>query len=159
LFTKNLMERLPSPLTPGAWRDIVSKATSVHYQFTAWGDHWWNLARPRQRELSMLAAGALGLYLLLKLVFRSATSRRRRRAEPPLPTFFERAVSAVWVALLRAIPVLAASLTLYIGLDALDLMQGNPWGRLVPTFLRGIIAFAGISALVVAVLAPTAPQW
>jgi small-conductance mechanosensitive channel len=159
LFTKNLMERLPSPLTPGAWRDIASKATSVHYQFTAWGDHWWNLARPKQRELSMLAASALGLYLLLKLVFGRATSRRRRRAEPPLPTFFERAVSAVWVALLRAIPVLAASFALYIGLDALDLIQGNPWGRLVPSFLRGVIVFAGISALVVAVLAPTAPQW
>src|SRR5262245_12213090 len=96
LFAKDLMERLPSPLTPGAWREIASNASTVHYQFTAWSEHWWNQARAKERELGMLAAAVIGIYLLLKIVFRRATNRRGRRAEPPLPTFFERAVSAVW---------------------------------------------------------------
>ncbi|HEY7600688.1 MAG TPA: mechanosensitive ion channel domain-containing protein, partial [Candidatus Limnocylindrales bacterium] len=57
------------------------------------------------------------------------------------------------------LPVLIAGFVFYIGLDAIDLVQPNPWGRLVPTALKGVIVFAAISALVRAVLAPSAPQW
>jgi small-conductance mechanosensitive channel len=159
LFAKNLMERLPSPLTPGTWREIAARAASVHYQFTAWGTHWWSMAREKQSTLALLLGGTAVLFVVLRLAFRKATNRRGLRREPPLPTFFERAVSAFWVAALRILPVLIAGFVFYIGLDAIDLVQPNPWGRLVPTALKGVIVFAAISALVRAVLAPSAPQW
>ncbi|MBO0764240.1 MAG: mechanosensitive ion channel family protein [Hyphomicrobiaceae bacterium] len=159
LFAKNLMERLPSPLTPGAWREIASRAASVRYQLAAWGTHWWGMARDKQSALALLLGSALVVLALLRLAFRRATNRRPLRCEGPLPTFFERAVSAFWVAALRVLPVLVAGFVLYIGLDALDLVQPNPWGRLVPATLKGVIVFTAIAALVQAVLAPSAPQW
>jgi potassium-dependent mechanosensitive channel len=159
LFTKNLMERRPSPLTPGAWREVVSSTSGVVYQFTAWAHHWREQALGKESQLALLLGGTALLWALLRLALRRATSRRHRRREPPLPTFFERAVSAFRVAALRLVPVLVACFTLYFGLDALDLLEGNPWGRLVPTLLSGVLIFTAISALVTSVLAPSAPQW
>jgi small-conductance mechanosensitive channel len=159
LFTRNLMERQPSPLTPGAWREFVAHESGVRYQFTAWAQHWWNDARSRQSELGVLLATALALFAVLKLLFGKATRRRGKRAEPPYPTFFERAVSAFWVTALSALPVFAAGFTLYIGLDALGLIQNNPWGRLFPPLFKAVLVFAAIAALLRAVLAPGARQW
>lgn len=159
LFAKNLMERRPSPVTPGAWREVASHLSSVQAQFTAWALHWREQAQGKESQVAGLLGGSALLWALMRLVLRRATRRRHKRREPPLPTFFERAVSAFRVAALRLLPLLAASFVLYFGLDALDLVQGNPWGRLVPTVLRGVLIFAAISALVAAVLAPSAPQW
>jgi small-conductance mechanosensitive channel len=158
-FTKNLMQRRSSPLTPGAWREVVSSAANVHYQFTAWAEHWRELARGKEGNLALLLGGTALLWATLRLALRRFTSRRHKRREPPLPTFFERAVSAFKVAALRLLPVLIAGFVLYFGLDALDLVQANPWGRLLPTFLWGVFTYASISSLVAAVLAPSAPQW
>jgi potassium-dependent mechanosensitive channel len=159
LFTKSLMARRSSPLTPGAWREVVSDASGVHYQFTSWAQHWRQQALGKESQIALLLGGTALLWALLRLALRPATSRRHRRREPPLPTFFERAVSAFKVAALRLVPGLVGCLVLYFGLDALDLLEGNPWGRLVPTFLMGALIFSAISALVTAVLAPSAPQW
>jgi small-conductance mechanosensitive channel len=159
LFTKNLMERRQSPLTPGSWREIASHTWTVQAQFTSWAQHWREQARGKETSLVLLLGGSVLLWAMLKLALAKATNRRHRRQEPPLPTFFERAVSAFWVAALRLLPVLIAGFILYFGLDALDLVHGNPWGRLVPAFLTGVFIFAAISALVAAVLAPSAPQW
>ena len=159
LFTKNLMERLPSPLLPGVWREIVSDTSSVGYQFKAWGDHWWQRAREKQGALSLLVGAVLLLYAVLKLVLSRWTDRRALRAGPPLPTFFERAVSASWVAPLRALPMFAAGFLLYGGLDALELLQNNPWGRSIPAMLRAAFTIAAVAALLSAVMAPTEPQW
>jgi small-conductance mechanosensitive channel len=159
LFTKNLMERLPSPLLPGVWREVVSDAHNVSYQFSAWADHWWQRAAGKRDDLAMLAGGVLLLYVILKLLSRRWTDRRALRAEPPEPTFFERAVSAFWVAPLRALPALAAAIVLYVGLDALDVIEGNPWGRSIPSVLRAVLIFACVAALLSAVIAPKEPQW
>jgi small-conductance mechanosensitive channel len=159
LFTRGLMTRLPSPLTPGAWRDLAASTHGVSAPFGAWATHWWARARPKQTQLWLLLAGTGFLFALLNLVLWRSTHRRSRRTEPPLPTFFERAVSAFRVAALRVLPLLAAAFTLYIGLDAFDLIAGNPWGQLIPTALRALVTVAAVLALVRAVLAPGAPQW
>jgi small-conductance mechanosensitive channel len=159
LFTKNLMERLPSPLLPGVWRQVMTDANNVSYQFRAWADHWWQRGREKQGELAQLAGAALLLYVLLKAFFGWWTNRRLLKAEQPLPTFFERAVSAFWVAPLRALPAFAAGFVLYGGLDALNLLEGNPWGRSAPAVLKGVLVFSAVSALLSAVMAPGEPQW
>jgi len=160
LFMKNLMERQSSPLTPGAWREIAAMASNVRYQFAAWAEHWRSQARGKETPLGLLLAAVLIVFAALKFVVRWATDRRLLKAAPPHPTFFERAVSASWVAPLRAAPAFAAGLLIYGGLDALDLLQGNnPWARLFPAMLKGALAFAAIAALLGAVLAPSEPQW
>jgi potassium efflux system protein len=158
LFTKNLLERLPSPLLPGIWRDIVTDAPAVRHRFSSWVDNWSYWAARKQGELSLLVAAVLFLYVFLKLVVARRTRRRTLRAEPPLPTFFERAISVSWVAPLRALPTVAASLLLYGGLDTLELLY-NPWGRAAFGILKGILVFVTVSALLYAVMAPRAPQW
>jgi potassium-dependent mechanosensitive channel len=159
LFTKSLMTRLKSPLTPGAWREMAASTSGVGAPFTAWATHWWNKTAPKGSQLWLLLAGTGILYALLKLVLWRTTHRRTKRTEPPLPTFFERAVSAVWVAALRVVPLLVAGFVLFVGLDALELIAGNPWGQLIATGLKAVLMVAAVLALVRAVLAPAEPQW
>jgi potassium-dependent mechanosensitive channel len=158
LFTKNLLERLPSPLLPGIWRDIVTDAPVVRHRIGSWVENWSYWAARKQGELSLLAAVVLFVYIFLKLVVARRTRRRTLRAEPPLPTFFERAISVSWVAPLRALPAAAASLLLYGGLDTLELLY-NPWGRAAFGILKGLLVYVTVSALLYAVMAPRAPQW
>jgi small-conductance mechanosensitive channel len=159
LFTKSLLTRRKSPLTPGAWREAAASMADATPPFRAWATHWWGKAQPKQSQLWLLLAGTGILYALLKLLLWRPSHRRAQRTEPPLPTFFERAVSAFWVAALRMLPPLAAAVVLFIGLDALDLIGGNPWGRLIPAALKAGLMVAAICALVRAVLAPGEPQW
>jgi small-conductance mechanosensitive channel len=160
LFTKNLMERQPSPVLPGVWRQITSDTTSAAHHFKGWSALWWERAREKQNALALLVGSALLAYAVLTLIVSWWTDRRRLRAEPPPPTFFERAISASWVAPLRALPAFAAALLLYVGLDALALIHNdNPWGRSAPAILRGIFIFAAMKALISAVIAPREAQW
>jgi potassium-dependent mechanosensitive channel len=160
LFTKNLMERQLSPVLPGVWRKIVSDTTSAVQEFKGASELWWLRAREKESALALLLGSALLVYAALKLMLSWWTNRRGLRTEPPPPTFFERAVSASWVAPLRALPTLAAALVLYVGLDALALIQNdNPWGRSSPAILKGILIFAAVTALTSAVMAPREPQW
>jgi small-conductance mechanosensitive channel len=159
LFTKNLLERQPSPVLPGVWRQLTSDTESALHHLRGWSVLWWERAQSRQQALALLAGAALAVYVLLKLFMAWWTDRRRLRTEPPLPTFFERAVSAAWVAPLRALPAFASALLLYVGLDALALLPtDNPWGRAAPAILKGILIFSAVRALISVVLA-RAPQW
>ena len=159
LFTKNLMERHSSPLLPGVWRQIASDTTSAVYQVEGWSALWWHRAQEKRNALALLVGSALLVYAALTLIMSWWTDRRKLTAEPP-PTFFQRAISVSWVAPLRALPAFAAALLLYIGLDALALIQNdNPWGRSAPAILKGIFTFAAVTALISAVMAPREPQW
>ena len=59
---------------------------------------------------------------------------------------------------MRALPAVAASILIYGGLDALELLY-NPWGRAAAGILKGTLVFVTVSALLYAVLAPQEPQW
>ena len=74
-------------------------------------------------RLNCACAAALILYAVLKLVLSWWTDRRGLRAEPPPPTFFERAVSASWVAPLRALPTLAADPERLVAGAPMDLLR------------------------------------
>ncbi|MBX9589170.1 MAG: DUF3772 domain-containing protein [Hyphomonadaceae bacterium] len=158
LFTKNLLERLPSPLLPEIWRDVVADAPAVRHRINAWVDDWSFWAARKQHDLTLLLVGGLLLYVVLKYIIRRWTNRRALRAQPPPPTFFERAISVAWVAPVRALPALSASVLVYGGLDALGLLY-NPWGRAAAGILKGTLVFVTVSALLYAVLAPREPQW
>jgi potassium efflux system protein len=158
LFTKNLMERLPSPLLPGLWRDLMSDAPGVANRISYLTEDWLHWAGAKRVPLALLVGVAVLLFVGLRYSIGRLTDRHLLRTAAPLPSFFERARSAAWVAPLRALPAIAAGVLLYGGLDALDLLF-PPWGRAAGAVLRAVIVFSALSALIHAVLAPRSPQW
>ena len=158
LFTRNLMERLPSPLLPRTWRDVMSDSPGVGHRIGYLWEDWLQWAAPKSLWLALLFAAAFVLYLVLRHVTGRLTERHTQRSEPPPPSFFERAKSAAWVAPLRAAPAILAAALLYGGLDSLDLLFA-PWGRAAGAAFKAIVVISGLSALIFAVFAPRSPQW
>ncbi len=159
LFTRNIIERRPSPLMPGVWRDVLNKTPGVGHHLSYLGDDWMYWAKRKGQEMLLLLGAALVLFVGLEYAIARFTDRRKERAEEPPPSFFERAKSAAWVAPLRALPTIAASVLVYVGLDTFDLLFPPYWARVAPAVLKSIVLFAAVAALIFAVLAPGAPQW
>ena len=157
LFTRNLLERLPSPLLPGVWHDFSNETPAVgrrlHYLFDDWS--YW--ASHKTTELIALVLAAIVLFFVLRVLVARYTGYRHVAREVP-PTFFERAFSVSWTAPLRALPVAAAALLLYVGLDALDLLYA-PWGRVAAAVLKAILVLAAVTTVISMVLTPSEPNW
>ena len=158
LFAKNLMERRPSPLLPEIWRDLVSRSPGVGHRLSYLTEDWLHWAHTKQLQIWLLVGAALVLFIGLKIAVTRYTDRRQLRREPPLPSFFERAMSVAWVAPLRALPAVAAAVLLYAGLDGLELLF-PPWGATAASVLKAVVLYSAVAALVYAVLSPRAPQW
>ena len=157
IFTRNLLERLPSPLLPGVWHDFSTETPAVgrrlHYLFDDWS-YWAGSKKP---ELAGLVVAALILFFGLRLLVARLTAARHVAREVP-PTFFERAFAVSWTAPLRALPVAAAAFLIYAGLDTLDLLY-PPWGRAAGAVLKAVLVLAAVTTLIYMVLAPSEPQW
>jgi small-conductance mechanosensitive channel len=158
LFAKNLMERRPSPLLPDLWRELMSKAPPVGNRISYLTDDWLRWANIKRLKVGLLLGAVVILFVALRLGLGRLTDRRQKRSVPPPPSFFERAMSVAWVAPLRALPTIAAALLLYAGLDAMDLLF-PPWGVTAAGVLKAVVLYAAVSALIFAVLAPSAPHW
>ena len=158
LFAKNLMERRPSPLLPELWRDLMSKAPPVGNRISYLTNDWLRWASNKRLKVGLLLGAVVILFVALRTGLGRLTDRRPKRSEPPLPSFFERAMSVAWVAPLRALPAIAAALVLYGGLDAMDLLF-PPWGATAAGVLKAVVLYSAVSALIFAMLAPRAPQW
>jgi small-conductance mechanosensitive channel len=68
IFTKNLLERLPSPLLPGLWRDFSNETPAVTRRVNYLSDDWWYWARGKELKLAGLLGGALLLFLVLRFI-------------------------------------------------------------------------------------------
>jgi potassium efflux system protein len=158
LFTKNLLERLPSPLLPHVWRDFSTAVPGVQQRVSYFGSDWQSWAAPKSRELALLIGAALILYLVLKLIAWRATRRRAVDAEGATPTFFERALSAAWIAPLRALPAIAGAMLIYAGLDGLGLLY-SPWDRTAGGLVKGVLVYASVAALLSTTMAPHDAHW
>jgi len=158
LFTKNLLERLPSPLLPGVWRGLSSAIPGVWYRITYAATDWWHWASSKGTELGLLLGGAAILFLILKSLAWYASRRRRRVEADEAPTFFERALYAAWISPLRALPAVATVMLIYAGLDGLGLLF-SPWSRPAGGIVKGVLVFSAVSALLHATLAPGDAKW
>jgi potassium-dependent mechanosensitive channel len=157
LFTKNLMERMPSPLLPELWRDLVNESPNVKRRVTYLGGDWLRWASGKETQLALLIAAAIVLFGALRYGAVRLTARRSTADGPP-PSFFERGMSVAWITPLRALPAIAAAMLLYGGLDALDLLY-PPWGRAGGAVFRATFEISAVTALIQAVLAPREPRW
>jgi potassium-dependent mechanosensitive channel len=158
IFTKNLMERLPSPLLPGLWRDLFNEAPGVIHRFNYLAEDWLHWAEQKRLQLSLLFVAVVLLFIVLWRLTSRLTGRRVIDPESPAPSFFERAKAVAWVAPLKALAAVAAAMLLYGGLDALGLLY-PPWVRAGAAILKAIVIFSAVSALITGVLAPREPVW
>ena len=159
LFTKNLVERLHSPLLPQVWKDLGAQLPNLARRVSANWQDWTYWAGKRGGELAALIASTVVLFGALFWGTRALIARRRRRLETDAaPTFFERGMSIAWVAPLRALPAVAAATLLYAGLETLDLLYA-PWAKAFGGVFTAVIEFSIMTAIIGAVLSPRAPQW
>ncbi len=156
IFTRSIMERMASPLLPGLWSDVTRDAPQVaRLSSYIWTD-WWASATRRAGGLAAVLIGTAILYLALKLLVRRLMALSR----PPaghVPTFFERAAAAAWVAPLRALPVIAAAFAVYGGLDAVGLLY-YPSQMIAAAILRAVMIYVPVAALLTTVLSPRKPE-
>jgi small-conductance mechanosensitive channel len=158
IFTRNLLERQPSPLLPALWRDVWFEAPGVARRFVYLSGDWWSWGEKRIAGLVALATAVVVVLLGLGALVRRFIARQQARAGSRPRTYFERALRALGVAPLRMLPGVAAVLLAYGGLDALDLVY-PPWDRVIPATARALLVFTVVSALVRTVLATKAPEW
>jgi small-conductance mechanosensitive channel len=157
LFAKNLMQRLPSPLLPALWRELNNEAPAVGNRISYLTGDWIKWATPKSGAVILLIGAVVALFVILKGV--AARLTRLRRAEPaPPPSFFARAIAVAWVAPLIALAPIAASLLLYGGLEAMDLLF-PPWAGAADAVVKAVFVYACITALIYATLAPNEPHW
>ena len=174
IFTRNLLERLNSPLLPALWRDVASDSPAVGRRIRYLTDDWWGWAQKESGWLAALALAVLAVYAGLAMLVRRLIGFGMKRfdagerasgrvtmpgaAEHGTATFFERAVAVGWIAPARIVPGAAAALMIFGALDTLDLLF-PPWERLGAALLKAVLAFIAIASLIDAALAPKYPGW
>ncbi|MDX2204709.1 MAG: DUF3772 domain-containing protein [Hyphomicrobiaceae bacterium] len=157
LFTKNLMQRMHSPVLPQVWRDLSAQiphlARRVSYQVEDW--QRWALAK--RTELGLVLLGAVLAFAILRwLTGRFIARHRRRRSDTP--SFFERGMSIAWATPLAALPAIAALVILYVGLDTLDLLY-PPWSLVAEGVFFSGLEIVLMTSLIRAVMAPGEARW
>jgi len=158
LFARNLLQRLPSPLLPSLWRDLLNAAPNVSRQLAFLAADWWGWASPKSAELAGLILLTTLLWLALRFTFLRLAAHRRQRKWAGPPTFFERAAAVAWVAPVHAVAPIFSVLLLYGGLDAMDLLY-FPGDRVASAALKATVIFAAIAAIISSVLAPDESEW
>lgn len=157
LFTRNLLERRDSPLSPTVWRNFVDQMPVITGRLRYYGNDWLTWASRAGGWLAVLAGAVVLLYVGSRLGLAHLLARRLQRRDPS-PNFFERVIKAAWVAPLRMAPPAAAALTVYFGLANLDLLF-SPWIGLANATLGGLLVYAASAALMTVCLAPRHPSW
>jgi potassium efflux system protein len=157
IFAQSLYQRRPSPLSLALWRDVWSDMPSVLNTLSYIGSSWVEEAKPKSATVFLIFLLSGALYMGLRYTFRIATaSRQRPRAKAP--PFFERTTAATWYAPMRAIAPVFAALLLFVGLDSLDIL--HYWAdRVLWAFVKAVLIFAAIAAIVAAVMAPRESDW
>ena len=157
IFTRNLLERRDSPLSPSVWRGMQAQWPTIWTRFQYYGDDWLVWAKQAGLWLAALGAAIALVYGVLKLgTARYIAYRMARPTEPP--KFFERVFRATWMAALRMAAPAAAVTMLYFGLASLELLF-SPWVDLAWATFIGLLVYIAASAVLTVSFAPTYPAW
>jgi potassium-dependent mechanosensitive channel len=118
---------------------------------------WWRDVQDRD-DFARIALEALLMSLLLLLASWWGVRRLRRWQDASEPPYWQRASSAAGVILLRALPIVAPVVFLYIMIaGARPLPERLDWLFYLTT--QSIVIVFTVGALVTAAFAPGAPRW
>lgn len=157
IFARNLFERRTSPLQPSMWREVSDRMPTIVGRVKYYGGDWLQELTGRGYAAVGVIGGAFAAWLLIWLAVKRFTAARRDLVQG-IPTFFDRIISAAWVAPARMLAPMAAIGIIYVGLDSLDLLI-SPWERTGEMALIGLLIFVAGSSLASIALAPRMPQW
>lgn len=157
IFSRNLFERRTSPLLPALWTEVGERMPTIVNRTKYYGGDWITALGRQRSSAAGMVLGALAGGFLLWLITQRIVARRRDNFEG-IPTFFDRIISAAWVAPLRMIAPCAAVALLYAGLDSLGLFFA-PWERVAEMVLQGLLIYIAGSVLASVALTPRQPQW
>jgi potassium-dependent mechanosensitive channel len=157
LFVQSLTERMSSPIFPSLWTNIVRDAPAVMWRLNYNAADWFSALGRQWMNVAVMLGAAVLIYLLLKAVAFRMT-RYRPLTGAAIPTFFERAASAAWVAPVRAIPGVATALFLYAAFDYSGLLYYPTAAPAGVALLRASLIYVAVSALLNSVFQPHQPE-
>jgi small-conductance mechanosensitive channel len=157
LFSRRVLERGSSPLTPSLWRDIAQDAPVGFTRMGYMLSNWWN-DLPDQRLFIALALAAVAIWGLLSIFSYRRIRHLRAWTEPEPPSDWRRAASAGRVILLRVMPTTAAAGFLYFGLTGAGLLSPNA-ERLAIAAAAALIIVVSAQSVTKTALAIVRPRW
>lgn len=159
LFARQILRRTPHhPLRPVVWQQVVAEVPGAGRQIGAIAYNWWTVAASQWLAVAALVAATFAAYVGLRALRRRLINARLRGQAGVVPSFFERAATAIWVAPAFALPMTAAALLLYVGLDSLDLLYLQT-ARFAETTLAAVLIFVAVASLARAILQPGRSRW
>jgi potassium-dependent mechanosensitive channel len=156
IFSRNLFERRTSPLLPSLWTEVGERMPTIVSRTKYYGGDWLAAVTRKRTAVTGVAMAALAAGLLLWLI--TARLISRRDSFVGIPSFFDRIISAAWVAPLRMLAPCAAIGLFYAGMDHLGLFF-SPWERVAEMLLQGSLIFIAGAMLANVALTPRQPQW
>jgi potassium-dependent mechanosensitive channel len=157
IFSRNLFERRTSPLLPSLWSEVGERIPTIVSRTKYYGGDWMSALGRKRTATAGVAFAAISIGFLLWLIAQRVVARRRDGLEG-IPTFFDRIVSAAWVAPLRMLAPCTALGLFYAGLDNLGLFFA-PWERVAEMVLQGLLIYIAGSIFASVALSPRQPQW
>ena len=157
IFSRNLLERRTSPLLPSVWSEVHERLPTIVSRTKYYGGDWINAVSGKRTSVVGIIMGALGVGLLVWFG-KGLFVGRRRAAFDGIPTFFDRIISAAWIAPLRMLAPGFSVALFYAGMDHLGLFF-SPWERVAEMVLQGTLIFIAGATLASVALSPRLPQW
>ena len=158
IFTQELLYRSSSPLKPETWTKLRFDLPGAWRQLVDAGSSWVTAATEQWFSVSILLAGGLLLYIVLKMLVRRFVSYQLDAPRVEFPGFVEQAATVGWVAPVLALPALASIGIVAAGLDALGMLSLDV-GPIAQQAFLALAVFAVVRALTHAVLQPRRPEW
>ncbi len=157
LFTSQLFERTTTPLSLWLWQSALSEVETGARRFRLLMD---DTARGIESNAALYAIliAALTLFLALHVGAWFGVRHFREWADDAPPPFWQRAASGAWVIVLRALPVIVASVALYGMLRVAELLPPR-MDAIVYALVVALITVAIVSALSTTILAPNRSHW
>lgn len=156
LFVTEILRKSQSPFSLALWREGIPDFGDAYRRLSGHAQAW--AKHNRLDHLALMLAGTTVLAIVLQLIMGRFIHFYRATPEIARLPFFRQAASAAIVALLRALPLVLATIALFVALTIADMLS-FPFDELVPIAFIAFSAVVAIRALSMTLLAPNHPQW
>jgi potassium-dependent mechanosensitive channel len=155
LFKEFVLQRTDSPFSLHLWNEVAENADFKTLGITL--DDWWRKIDPKSQFFTILAIAA-SLWAALAVIAARGVRHFRHWDDVEPPSDWQRAVSAAWVILLRALPSAGAGAFLYFSLSA-PVPVPPPANKLALAAIMALVIVAAVRVVSRTVLAVHRKEW